>query len=199
MRTHKIIPFLFAILLLVTLHSSGLAKQAQQPTPSPSPKSETQLTSLPESVLSAPLQSARGGSFQLSDYSGKVLVLNLWATWCIPCRLQLKSLSQLQQGFKSSDVEVFALSTENPKESAEAMSEFIEDFGLSFKVGWTTTEVATALMQGRDAIPQIYVISRSGRIVKRFIGFNQNLTQRELKHAVKKGLEEKPRAASSNQ
>ncbi len=81
MRPAKITAFLFALLLLVTLHSSGLAQQpAPQSGPSPSPQVETPLTSLPESVLDAPLQSARGGSFTLRDYEGKVLVINLWAT-----------------------------------------------------------------------------------------------------------------------
>lgn len=183
--------------VLVTLSFSAAAQQSSVP-PAPSPAKEQYLV-LPASVLDAELLSASGGSFKLSDYSDKVLVLNLWATWCGPCRMQIKSLSQLQREFKSSGVEVVVLSTENPNESTEAVAEFIQDFGVSFKVGWATTDVATALMQGRDAIPQTYVVSRSGRIVKRFIGFNQNLTPRQLKEAVKEALKDEQRAPLTNQ
>jgi hypothetical protein len=80
------------------------------------------------------------------------------------------------------------LSTENPDVSAESVRHFIQDYSVDYHIGWATADVALTLMQGRDAIPQSFVIGRDGRIVRRFIGFNQMTTPPQLKQAIEEAL-----------
>ena len=86
------------------------------------------------------------------------------------------------------------LSTENPDASAEAVRQFVHDFNVDYRVGWATNDVAITLMQGRDAIPQSFVISRSGKIVKRFIGFSPMSTPDQIREAVQEALNDKSAA-----
>src|SRR6267143_3321115 len=136
------------------------------------PAAPAPMVTLPTSITDAELKAVTGAPIKLSTYNGKVLLVNLWATWCGPCRLETPELVKLHKEFRSQGLEVVGLSTENPDASADSVRLFVHNFEVDYRIGWATPEVAIALMQGRDAIPQSFVISRSGRVVKRFIGFN---------------------------
>lgn len=173
-------------LLLVTL-SCSIAAQQSPDTPGKPPEHK-QLTSLPKTVLDAELIAADGSLFRLSDYSGKVLVLNLWATWCGPCRFETPALVELHKQFKAQGVEIVELSTENPEVSAEQVQNWVQRYDVNYRVGWAPPDLSVILMQGRDAIPQSFVISRAGRIIKRFVGFNRTATPPLLELAIKDAL-----------
>jgi len=147
------------------------------------------LPTLPGNVLDAELKSLSGTPIKLSNYAGKVLLVNLWATWCGPCRVETPELVKLHKEFQSQGVEMVGLSTENPDASAESVRDFVRDFAVDYQIGWATRDVALTLMQGRDAIPQSFVISRDGRIVKRFVGFNPMVTPAQLKQAIEDALD----------
>jgi peroxiredoxin len=149
------------------------------------------LVSLPRLVLDAENKATSGGPIKLSDYSGKVLLVNLWATWCGPCRMETPELVKLHKEFQSRGVEMVGLSTEDPEASAESVAEFVREFHVNYQVGWATREVAQTLMQGHTAIPQSFVIARDGHIVRRFIGFNPETTPPQLKQALEDALVEK--------
>jgi cytochrome c biogenesis protein CcmG/thiol:disulfide interchange protein DsbE len=146
------------------------------------------LNSLPANVLDAELKAASGSPIRLADYSGKVLLVNLWATWCGPCRLETPELVKLHKEFQSRGVEMIGLSTENPDMSAERVKEFVKAYNVDYHVGWATPEVALTLMQGRESIPQSFVITREGRIIKRFVGFSPLDTPPKLRQALEEAL-----------
>jgi thiol-disulfide isomerase/thioredoxin len=143
---------------------------------------------LPPSVLQAELKSANGNPIKLSDYSGKVLVVNLWATWCGPCRSEIPELVKLHQEFQSQGLEIVGLSTENPDSSVQAVREFVKAFNMGYPVGWASQDVASTLMRGNGNIPQSFLIARDGRIVKRFIGFSHDSTPLQLRKAIEDAL-----------
>ena len=149
------------------------------------------VTMLPASVTEAELRALSGAPIKLSNYSGKVLLVNLWATWCGPCRQETPELVKLNKEFRSQGLEVIGLSTENADESADQVREFVQNYKVDYRIGWSGSQVAVALMQGRDAIPQSFVISRSGRIVKRFVGFNAIATPDQIREAVQEALNDK--------
>ena len=147
------------------------------------------LTSLPPQILAAENRSASGTEpIKLSDYAGKVLLINLWATWCGPCRMETPALVQLHREFQSRGVEMVALSTEDPDASAQQVLKFMRDYEVDYRVGWATRDVAITLMQGRTSIPQSFIIGRDGRILRRFIGFNPETTPPQLKQALEDAL-----------
>jgi len=158
---------------------------------SSAPTRPTALTTLPRPILEAENKATSGGPIKLGNYSGKVLLVNLWATWCGPCRLETPELVKLHKEFQSRGVEMVGLSTEDPEASAESVSDFIREYNVDYQIGWATREVAITLMQGRTSIPQSFVIARDGRIVKRFIGFRPDLTPGQIKAALEEALAEK--------
>src|SRR6266498_6090379 len=87
---------------------NGSVPSAKNAAPAP-------LTVLPASVIDAELKAVTGEPIKLSNYAGKVLLVNLWATWCGPCRLETPELVKLHKEFRSQGGEVVGLSTENPE------------------------------------------------------------------------------------
>ncbi len=157
----------------------------------PRPAPAAALATLPATVRDVELRAVSGAPIKLSDYSGKVLVLNLWATWCGPCRKEIPELVKLHKEFRSKGLEVVGLSTENPDASADGVRRFVREFNITYRVGWAPPEVSLTLMQDRNAIPQSFVISRDGRILKRFVGFNMVATPVQLRQAVEEALNDK--------
>ena len=190
---------LWMVIALISIAVAGSSCNSNDVTPT-SPSSPTAnvktapnptgtvLESLPANVLQAELQTASGGPIHLSDYSGKVLVVNLWATWCVPCRAETPELVKLHKEYQSKGVEMVGLSTENPQASAESVRAFVRAYNVDYHVGWATPEVALTLMQGRGSIPQSFVITREGRIIKRFIGFSPVSTPPQLRQALEEAL-----------
>ena len=186
-------------LAIVSYHIGGLVPLATATTPTPvnanasapAPGVTAALPTLPElppAVSVAPLKDSKGASFKLADFYGKVMVINLWATWCGPCRLEIPELVKLHKEFHSRGVEIIGLSTEDPNASAEKVRKFIQDYQIDYRIGWAPAEVGVPLMQGHNAIPQIFIISRDAWILKHFVGFSPANTYAELKQALEDAL-----------
>ena len=144
---------------------------------------------LPAVVLDTEMKSANGSDpIKLSNYSGKVLLVNLWATWCGPCRRETPELVRLHQEYHDRGLEIVGLSTEDPIASEQSVQEFVRDYNVGYQVGWATREVAIALMRGRPSIPQSFIVTRDGRIAKHFLGFDPRKTPPLLKQAVEEAL-----------
>ena len=169
---------------------SAVTNSPAEAVPNTNPPTQPTKPVLPPNVLNADLPAAIGAPIRLSSYSGKVLVINLWATWCGPCRVEIPELVRLYREYRSRGVEVVGLSTENPEASAEAVRHFVKDYDIDYRIGWATAEVAITLMQGRDAIPQSFVIAPSGRIIRRFVGFNPTSTPPQIRQAIEDALKE---------
>lgn len=183
------------VIALGLLAAFGVSScNSNDPTPttnSTAPTRPTALATLPQPIMEAENKATSGGPIKLANYSGKVLLVNLWATWCGPCRMETPELVKLHKEFQSRGVEMIGLSTEDPDASAESVSDFIREYNVDYQIGWAKREVAQTLMQGRSSIPQSFVIARDGRIVRRFIGFRPDLTPGQIKAALEEALAEK--------
>lgn len=184
--------------LMCTVISFGLLAafgvsscNSNDPPSNPASASRARFNTLSQPVLDAENRGTNGAPIKLGDYSGKVLLVNLWATWCGPCRMETPELVKLNKEFKDRGVEMIGLSTEDPDASAQSVHEFVREYEVDYQIGWAKREVALALMQGRTNIPQSFIIARDGRILKRFIGFNPQTTPAQLKQALEQALVEK--------
>ena len=198
-RIMSVAASLSVIFTIVSYHIGGLVPMATATTPPPVNASASapapavtaappELTELPPAISVAPLKDSKGSSFKLADFYGKVMVINLWATWCGPCRREIPELVKLNKEFHSRGVEIIGLSTEDPNASAEKVRKFIQDFQIDYRIGWAPVEVGVPLMQERQAIPQIFVISRDAWILKHFVGFSAANTYAELKQTIEDAL-----------
>lgn len=157
------------------------------PAPTKSNPATASLMVMPPVVQQSELKITDGSEVKLSDYSGKVLFINLWATWCGPCRMEIPELVALNKEYKDKGVEMFGLSTEDPDASAESVKEFVKAFNMDYHVGWAPRDVALALMQDRNSIPQSFVITRDGKILKRFIGYSPRIVP-QIRQALDEAL-----------
>jgi len=156
------------------------AQAEPQATPSPStnqtapaspPTAGADTKTLPESVLNRELQSLDKGSFRLADFSGKVFVINLWATWCGPCRREIPEYEEVRKDYAARGVEFIALTTEDPRTDAERVKKFVRELNFGFRVGWLDRQTANTLTGGRSVLPQTFIIAADGHIVRHFRGY----------------------------
>ena len=155
--------------------SKGAPKVTITQKPGAPPQPPPQLDTVPAVAWNTEIQSVDGATFRLSDYKDKVVVLDLWATWCGPCRLEVPHLVELQNEYGAKGVEVIGLTTEDPLEDAEKVRDFAREFKINYKLGWSPREVSLALMNGNTSIPQTFVIAPGGRIVTKFRGFSSQI------------------------
>lgn len=155
----------------------------------PSSGNEVVSAALPAVVLDTEMKSANGSDpIKLSNYSGKVLLVNLWATWCGPCRRETPELVRLHQTYHERGLEIVGLTTEDPVASEQTVQEFVRSYNVGYQVGWATRDVALALMKGRNSIPQSFIIARDGRVAKHFVGFDPRTTPALLKQTIEDAL-----------
>ena len=138
-------------------------------------KQPQQLEAVPPVAWDTEIQAVDGAPFRLSDYKDKVLVIDLWATWCGPCRQEIPHLVELQNEYGARNVEVIGLTTESPQSDAQKVRDFAKEFKINYKLGWARADVALALMNGNTSIPQTFVIAPGGRIVTKFRGFSTQI------------------------
>lgn len=182
---------LFAAFGISSCNSSNPRTSTTNPSTSVNPgERSAALATLPDNVTAAELKAADGATIKLADYSGKVLLVNLWATWCGPCQMETPELVKLHKEYQSRGVEMVGLSTENPEASAERVRSFVRAFNVDYRIGWATPDVALTLMQGRESIPQSFIIARDGRIVRRFIGFRPGEKPSDTPQQLRQALED---------
>ena len=157
-------------------------RAATAPTPAP-----TGPVPLAEAALTAEFPLLDGKKRQLADYKGKVVVLDLWATWCGPCRVEIPYLIALGDEFKSKGVEVVGLSLEDPGTAKEEVRAFAREFKINYALGFAGETLAANVMRG-GSIPQTIVIGRDGRVHKHFIGFNPRISPPQMRAAVEQAV-----------
>ena len=184
----RLVTTFIALAMLVSLGVSSCNSNEPSGTTSAPARPATSGVTLAPNVLNADLRTVNGNSIKLSNYSGKVVLVNLWATWCGPCRMEIPELVKLYNEFQPQGLEIIGLSTENPDSSADAVRDFVKSYQMKYQVGWAPSDVAITLMNRDTAIPQSFLIARDGRILKRFIGFSRETTPPVLRQAVEAAL-----------
>lgn len=107
------------------------------------------------------------GQTSLSDYRGKVVVLNFWATWCPPCRAELPDFEQAHRDRQGDGLVVLGVNTEEP---AAVVRSFVDEIGLTFPI--LLDETGQVAREYRAAgLPMTLVIDREGLIQVRHVGY----------------------------
>ncbi len=99
----------------------------------------------------------------LKDFSGKVLLLNFWATWCVPCVAEMPALERLYQGLKNKNFEIVAVNMD-PEESSADVAKFVKDKGLSFTVLKDPENTVPPLFDV-SGFPETYFVGKKGELL----------------------------------
>jgi len=108
-----------------------------------------------------------GKMVSLSDYKGKIVFLNIWATWCPPCRKEMPSMEKLYRQLKGEDFEILAISVDTL--GAKVVGPFMKEYGLSFPA-LLDVRGTTQNLYGTTGLPESFIIGREGIIEKIVIG-----------------------------
>jgi len=150
---------------------------------------------LTQELRDTSVQTIDGDSLKLSDFANKVVVINIWATWCGPCRLEMPELVKISNDYKDRGLVVLGLATTyNEKNDPQRVKDYVKAQGVPYKIIWDDGTLAAPLVQavqGRSVIPQSFVISRDGKIVKHFSGFNVYQTPQLMRAAIEESLNSK--------
>jgi cytochrome c biogenesis protein CcmG/thiol:disulfide interchange protein DsbE len=121
--------------------------------------------------------SDKGEKVALSNFGGKLLVLNFWATWCQPCLSELPSLNAMTRRLQGSGVVVVGISVDKDE---KAYKKFLERFHLNFATS-RDPEANISAEYGTFKYPETYIIDANGRVVEKFIGEENWMSEAVLK------------------
>jgi peroxiredoxin len=115
------------------------------------------------------LKDADGKLVHLSDYKGKVVLLDFWATWCGPCRIEIPWFMEFERRHKDKGFEVLGVSMDD--EGWEAVKPFLAELGVNYRVVMGNDETAQ-MYGGVDALPTTFLIDKSGKIAAVHVGLD---------------------------
>ncbi len=128
-----------------------------------------------------------GNRSVFSEYKGKVLVLDFYATWCVPCRDSVPHLIGLQKKYEEQGLKVVGLNVGGPGDDQKVPA-FAQEFGIQYALAKPDEDLVSFLLGDSDAIPQTFVFDRQGHLVERFVGFGSE-TGEHIDRAVESALQ----------
>ncbi|HKD78773.1 MAG TPA: TlpA disulfide reductase family protein [Candidatus Angelobacter sp.] len=156
------------------------SKPQESPAPSLPPMAET-----PKTGSMAPdftLTDMKGKRVQLSSFKGKAVVVDFWATWCEPCKIEMPWLVDLQKKYGPQGLQVLGVAMDDADD--QAIQEFARKMGVNYPV-LRGTEAVADLYGGLDGLPATFFLDRSGKISDKAMGLeSQSVIEDSIKHAL---------------
>lgn len=141
----------------------------------------------PDAVLQTENKDLDGNPLKIADYKGKVVLVNLWATWCGPCRGEMPHFIEMQNKYRDQGFEVIGLDVD--EESVEEINAFAKEMKLNYKLGYADQKMVSAFIKitKLQGIPQTLLINREGQLIGVFSGGGQRVIT-QMKEAVDKAM-----------
>ncbi len=148
-------------------NAEGVLKQdaPTDPVPKPTVQSAPPATTDAEPAPDVELKTIDGKPLKVSDLRGQVVLLNFWATWCVPCRSEIPSLSAMQRDLGGRGFKVLGVTTED---SAELVREYQKEIKQDYTVAIGDASVANKYAVG--VLPTTFILDRQGRVRHKIIG-----------------------------
>jgi thiol-disulfide isomerase/thioredoxin len=137
------------------------------------------------------LESLEGKTMRLSDFRGKAVLLNFWATWCGPCKIEMPWFVELQQKYGSQGLQVVGVAMDDA--SKEDIAKFAKEMGVNYPV-LIGKEAVGDSYGGIPALPETFFIGRDGKVVDKILGLRGKA---EIEDAIKKALNTHPTATQA--
>lgn len=154
------------IILFYSLTASGCQKETETKA-SQAPRDNTTMQDNSSKAPDFTLSNISGEDVSLSDFKGKVIIVDFWATWCPPCRKGIPDLISLKNEYKDK-VEVIGISLDRENTKA-GVPDFVDRMGINYPVVYFNDKVINDF-GGVNAIPTTFIIDQDGNIVKKIVG-----------------------------
>lgn len=132
------------------------------------------------------LRSIEGKEVKLSDYRGKVVMVNFWATWCGPCKVEMPHLDKMDKDFEAQGFEVISISTDDARASSK-VKPLIKRGGFGFTVLLDKDTSVVSQYNPAKTLPYNVLIDKEGNIYKVYQGYNPG-DEKEMRHDVEQLL-----------
>ncbi len=176
----------FVILVLITLVVAGMLIFATRATHSASGAATGVGGGAPDFALNTP----DGKTVHLSDFRGKAVVLNFWATWCGPCKIEMPWFVDLQKKYEAQGLQIVGVNMDMDDSSKDEVGKFAKDMAVNYPIVLGSEKTADAY-GGLPALPTTLYIDRDGKVVDRVIGLRGRA---EIEAAMQKIIASQPAA-----
>lgn len=130
------------------------------------------------------LKSTTGKAIKLSDFKGKIVIVDFWATWCPPCRKGIPDLIDLQNKYKDKLI-IIGISVDQEK-TINDVKPFVKKYGINYPVVYSDNKVITDF-GGIESIPTSFIIDQKGNVVNKHIGlYPKYVYEEEIKELLSK-------------
>lgn len=110
-----------------------------------------------------------GRKVKLSDYRGKKVILNFWATWCPPCRAEIPDMEKFYSSYKDKDMVILGVNLTKAEKDQTSVKSFIKEYGVTYPIPLDKESLAAEMYQV-SAIPTSYIIDPQGTIIQKIVG-----------------------------
>jgi len=138
------------------------------------------------------LESLDGKTTHLSDFRGKAVLLNFWATWCGPCKIEMPWFVDLQNQYRAQGFQIVGVAMDDG--SKEDIAKFAKDMGVNYPI-LIGKEAVGDQYGGVPALPETFLITRDGKIMDKIIGLRG---KSEIEDAIKRALNTRPAASQAS-
>ena len=138
------------------------------------------------------LESLDGKTTRLSDFRGKAVLLNFWATWCGPCKIEMPWFVDFQKQYGTQGLQIVGVAMDDA--SKEDIGKFAKDMGVNYPI-LIGKEAVGDQYGGVPALPETFLIARDGKIVDKIIGLRGKA---EIEDAIKEALNTRPAASQAS-
>jgi len=129
-----------------------------------------------------------GARSRLGDHANKVLVLDFYATWCLPCRRSIPHLSSMQDRFVDRGLQVVGLNVGGADDRVKVAA-FAGELKIRYPLGFPDKTLSDFFLSDNQTIPQTFVFSRDGNLIRRFVGYDPVIGI-ELEKTIQAALED---------
>ncbi|HEX2867297.1 MAG TPA: TlpA disulfide reductase family protein [Ignavibacteriales bacterium] len=134
-------------------------------------------------AVNSELTTTSGQKIKLSDYKGKVVLLDFWATWCPPCRKGIPDLIALKNEFKGKDFEIIGISVDQ-ENTVNDVVPFIQQYGINYPVVYYDP-MALSSFGAIESIPSSFVLDKTGKVVSSYVGLTEKSNfEKDIKKAL---------------
>jgi cytochrome c biogenesis protein CcmG/thiol:disulfide interchange protein DsbE len=113
------------------------------------------------------LETLKGKTITLDDYKGKVLILNIWDTWCPPCRAEIPDFIELYDEYQNKNVEILGVAA--GRNGKNAVVDFVKEYKINYPIAIGSSDIFQGF-GGVRSIPTTFIIDKKGNIVEKIVG-----------------------------
>lgn len=121
---------------------------------------------------------------------GKPVVIDIWATWCGPCRQEIPHLVEFNRQYGKDELIIIGLTIEDPQTDRSAVKNFVKQFKMNYQVAFAPESIYDFFSGNtpRLIIPQTIIFAADGKVIRRLIGYNETKGREILKKAIEQAV-----------